>query len=448
MSASPQAPGRYTDDDAEIDIGRYVLALWQHRLIIAGVCIACALLLFLVSMRSRPVYEATAQLLVSRSRIGDTAASQPMTPPGSGVSYQGRLDNRGVAAEIVQAFALDRSLGLNGSSLLAAMSSESNAESNVISIKVRLSDPALAAKVANAFADHAVDLAARLNQKDITTARDAIRSQVDDMAAHLDHAQASLETFRRTAQLDLLQAGMTGLLNHKVEQTTLLLDIASEKARLKSAEEEIAMQPPARSARTVVDVAGALDAVKEQERAMPTAPMADATAADRAKQTPEDRAYRIRSDAISPYVNPVYEILQQQIVSSRTRLAALERRWFEMERLLKLNGAQTAGLAEMYSRQLRMGRLEADYDVAREAYVEASTRYEKVQLQVAAGSARLQVLDVAVPPDGPVSRHGLRNAAIGFAAGLFLSSLFVIASEIVLALGGARSSSLPTITAG
>jgi uncharacterized protein involved in exopolysaccharide biosynthesis len=450
MSSTLRPGNRYADYDAEIDIGRYLLALWRQRLLIAGATIVCGVLAFVVSSMSKLTYEATAQLIVSRSTFGET--NQPPQQAVSITSFRAMLDNQAVAAETVKEFGLDKApFGLTVSSLLGGIvSSEVVPGTDVITVKVRLPDPALAARVANAFAERAVKLAERLSQEDVGVARSTIKSQVDEAAVRLNEARARLETFKKAAQLDLMQADVTSLLNQRSELVTLMVDIESEKARLKSAEDELAKQEPNRNARTVLDVGGALDKLSEQERARQKADQGppNANARDRAKQTAEDRDFGVRSDAISPYVDPVYEILRQQVATSRIRLAGLERRRSEMIRSLKLDAPQLARLSEMYSRQLEMERLETDYDLARDAYMNASTRYGEARLQGVASSARLQQLDTAVPPDQPVSRHRLRNAVIGLAAGLLVSALAVIALEMVTALGAARSSSSPSAVAG
>ncbi len=434
MSNAPdRSAGRYADDDREIDIGRYLFAIWRRALPIACVAVVCAVIGFAVASAGRVTYQSTAQLVVNRSKVGDNAAYNSQFPVNI-ASFKAMLNNQSVAAEVIRQFGLDKApYGLTVSTFLGGvLTTQIVPETNVITVTARLPDPALAAKVANAFADRAVTLPDTLNQDDIAAARATLKGEMDEAARRLNDAQARLEAMRKTAQLDLVQTDVTRQLNQRTELAGLTLDIEAEKARLKSAEEELAKQPPTNEGRSIVDTGTALAAART-----------DATAADRRKPaggTPStDAVESLRSDAISPYANPVYEVLRQQVALSRTRLAGLERRRAELAGG-KLSGPQLGRLTEMYSRQLDIDRLEAEYETAKDGYTEAARRYNIARLQQAGLSIRLQRLDVAYPPDGPMPRHRARNAIIGGAAGVILSTVVVILLEMIAVLGASRPS--------
>jgi uncharacterized protein involved in exopolysaccharide biosynthesis len=55
--------------------------------------------------------------------------------------------------------------------------------------------------------------------------------------------------------------------------------------------------------------------------------------------------------------------------------------------------------------------------------VDVSKRYEQARLQVAGRSAQLQLMDAALPPDRPVSRHVVRNTAFALVVGFMLTAI-------------------------
>jgi len=97
------------------------------------------------------------------------------------------------------------------------------------------------------------------------------------------------------------------------------------------------------------------------------------------------------------------EALQQDVE------AALEKRRREVQHV---DGKKLPELTALYDRQMKLDRLQVDRDLAQKLYFEAASRYEIARVQVATQSAQLQVIDLAVPPDRPVSRGVVRNTAI------------------------------------
>jgi polysaccharide biosynthesis transport protein len=134
---------------------------------------------------------------------------------------------------------------------------------------------------------------------------------------------------------------------------------------------------------------------------------------------------QLRSESLSPFINPVYEILDEQIALSRTKLAGLERQQAQLVSVLKLNAPQVAQLAQLYGKERELARLETEFDLAKKVYVEVSTRYEQARLQVVSHTAQLQLLDSALPPDAPISPRPLRAVAIALTIGLLVSMLGV-----------------------
>ena len=69
-------------------------------------------------------------------------------------------------------------------------------------------------------------------------------------------------------------------------------------------------------------------------------------------------------DLTNPFVNPVYQTLDFQIATTRTRIAALERGRDELMNVKKLGGKELAQLNELYRREIEQARLQANFDLA------------------------------------------------------------------------------------
>jgi uncharacterized protein involved in exopolysaccharide biosynthesis len=159
----------------------------------------------------------------------------------------------------------------------------------------------------------------------------------------------------------------------------------------------------------------------------PIKPSADQTSSG-------DDPLPIPPEAVGDFVNPVYEILNYQAATARTRLAALRRERDELVHVRKVNAQQLQTLSTMYRTQIELRKLQTEYDLAEKIYLDLSMRHEQARVQAVSRSSHVQVLDPAVPPTEPVAPRKRRIIAAGAVSGL----LFAMAGVIVLAALGSR----------
>jgi uncharacterized protein involved in exopolysaccharide biosynthesis len=299
-------------------------------------------------------------------------------------------------------------------------------DTSVILVSVRLWDPGLAAKVANRLAEAAEQLAAQLSQEETVTARDIIRAQLDESKKRLELAEQNLEVFRKGAQLELQRKDVDALLDQRGTLLALLVDIQAEKARLSQAEAQLATR----------------DRLETLKRSIDTDPAAMEAMRRGGSEPGSVLPLQLRSE----FVNPVYESLEQVITTSRTKLAGLEKQRAELIDVRKLDRDQQAKLSQLYAQETTLSRMQTEYDIAKEVYVDVSKRYEQARLQVAGRSAQLQLMDAALPPDQPVSRHVVRNASIAAIFGFILMAVVVLMFD-ALKRAAARSQIPPAHSA-
>jgi len=402
-------PSRHDDEyEDEVDLMKYVFALWRHRLAVTVMTLACGLAAFFVSWRTQPTYEATAQLVVSQSKVGELTS-----PAVSTASYKALLDNQSLALQILREFALDKPpYNIRVSSFRAGIvSSEVLRDTNVIVVKVRLPDAALAARVANRYVELSIGLAQRLSQEETVTARDIIKTQLDQSRQRLDQAEARLQAYKREAQVDLLKKDVDTLLGQRGDLLKLIVELEGEKARLAMAQEQLSQK----------------DRIDTVKRSIDTDPALMEAARQNTKQDGQILPLQLRNE----FVNPVYESLDQVVATSKTRLSGLENQKIELVKVLKLDAPQIAQLSQLYAKEIELARLETEYDLAKKIYIDVASRYEQARVQVASRTAQLQLLDSALPPDRPLSRGVLMNTEIALAAGFMLSMLGMLFFDFI-----------------
>ena len=403
MDNPPHPPVNAGDafPDDEIDLTKYVLGLWRYRLLVVlGTLLCGAAALVSVALAPRS-YEATAKLMVSPPKTG--AAGEV----GSSVSmatFRSLIENQSLGGKIVEEFGLNKPPhGVTATELMTRIVAvEVVRDASVILVRVRLWDPDLAAKVANRLAESAEQLARALSQEETVAARDIIGAQLDASKKRFDEAEARLESFKKVAQLELLRKDVDALLGQRGTLLALLVDIQTEKARLSQAEAQLATR----------------DRLETLKRSIDTDPAAMEAMRKAGSEPGSVLPLQLRNE----FVNPVYESLDQVIATSRTRLAGLEKQRAELIDVRRLDRDQQAKLSLLYQQETTLSRLQTEHEIAREVYVDVSKRYEQARLQVAGRSAQLQLMDRALPPDRPISRHVVRSTVLASLTGLLLTA--------------------------
>jgi uncharacterized protein involved in exopolysaccharide biosynthesis len=399
----PQEPESMYEE--EIDLRHYVPVLWRFRLVIAIVTILCGVAAFVISELTPRTYEATVKLVVSPPKTG---AVGEIGSTISVATFRSLIENQSLGAKIVEEFGLNKPPHSVTAFMFVTrmVKVEAVRDTTVIVVRVSLWDPNLAAKVANRIAQAAEQLAEQLSQEETVSARDIIRAQLDESQKRLDQAEANLESFRKRAQLELLRKDVDAMLGQRGTLLALLVDIQAEKARLSQAEAQLAKR----------------DRVETLKRSIDTDPAAMEAMRRGGAETGSLLPLQLRNESF----NPVYENLDQVISTSRTRLAGLEKQRTELIDVRGLDRDQQAKLSLLYEQEGALSRLQTEYDIAKEVYVDVSKRYEQARLQVAGRSAQLQLMDAALPPDRPVSRHVVRSTAVGLVVGFMLMVIGVL----------------------
>lgn len=406
-SSGEQRPAAHDIDDDEIDLMQYVLTIWRRKWLIVGVAGMCAAVVLGIGLVSPRTYEATVSLIVTPPKTG---AAGELSPAVSVATFRSLVDNRTLAAQVVGEFKLNAApFRLTAQRFLEqCVTVENVRDTNVVTITVRLPDGALTAKVANRYAELAEQLAQRLSQDEGVRVRDYIKTQLDQSRERLQAAETRLETFKKSAQMELLRKDVDATLDQRGTLLQLLVEIQTEKASLARAEQELSSRTQVGTIRRTIDTDPAL--------------------MEAARETGGGLKGVLGLETKNEYVSSVYEDLDQVIATSRTRLAGLEKQKSELIDVRKLDSSQLAQLSLLYERETELSRLTTEFDLAKKIYVDVATRFEDARLQVVGRSAQLEVSDAALAPDRPAGPKVGRNMAIAFVVGLLLSMVAVLFS--------------------
>jgi uncharacterized protein involved in exopolysaccharide biosynthesis len=440
---APVRPATPAPPSDEIDLLAYAATCWRYRYILLAVTASAAIVAFAINRSITPTYEVNFRLLASASKVGDTA-----TPAVSVTSFRELLESQSLAAALLDEF----KLGGPPHNLTPRRFLEDHVairmipDTMIISVAVRLNDPNLLVKVANRYAEKVVDLAQRLNVGEGEYATQMIRQELDGAVKRLSAAEQALRQFQHRTQIELLRTDVDTMLLRRPEALDLTVQIEGERGRLRQAEAELAKQERVRDVPRSLSSVAPLQPLTNPSSAIPEAspeprpaaqtppgrlplgqPPAGASS-ERRRPSSSPTAQRddqsFRQELLDPYINPLYEVLQRDVADARSRLAGLEQQRKELVGRLKLDAPAVETLNRLYEAESGLTALTRNYEVARAAYLNAATRHEDARLQIAVRSARLQILDQALPPDRAVAPHTLRNTA---AASLIALTIAIIA---------------------
>jgi uncharacterized protein involved in exopolysaccharide biosynthesis len=350
----------------------------------------------------RPLsYDSTATLMILQPKLGQTVA--PTT-----ASFRALLENVNLVSEVIQELRLDQPpFSLTPQVFLErSLSVEEVRNTNLVRLRVRLPSPEKARDVANAVAQKAVALNRRIDQEESLFIRDQIKEQLDRAAERLQVAEKDLLEFQQSAQLELVKKDSEAGLTQRGQLLSLSVDLAVEQARIARAEEELAKQAPTVTiTRSIDDEPAMMESARQRASASPQGVLG--------------------LEMKSEFLNRTYLDLEQQLVLSRVRAAALERQIRQVESK-GLAGQKLGVLNDLYEREMRLQRLKTEYDLAQRVYSELGLKYQQARVQVASNSAQLQVVDSALPSDRPVARQRLTFAALGGVLAVGLGMLSII----------------------
>lgn len=284
---------------------------------------------------------------------------------------------------------------------------------SVLAVNYKSEDPALAARLATAFAQAYVQIQLQLRIDPARVYSQWFESQIRDARGRLEQAQARLTRFQQ-------QRGLVGAGRFDIEQTQL-----SELSQQLTAAQADAAQARAKAGSNIgsssdaqqsavvqgldTQIAGKSAALQQLRQSLgPNHPMVTAANAEIAELRSK------RGQAVGLAVSAV----QTANAAAQARAGALSGLvQAKRDQVLRLSGAQD-----------QMAVLQRDVDTARNAYDAVTTRLNEVRLQSEVPMSNVSLLDRAVAPTLPSSP----NVALRFLLGLFAGLFAGIAAALFL----------------
>jgi uncharacterized protein involved in exopolysaccharide biosynthesis len=410
-----------------VSLESYISVIVRYRWWILGATLVGAIAGFFLTASRAPVFEARANVKVSRPvATGNTAPAAPTS------QLLPVFVNQLVAAQVLSETGLDGPPhNLTPSAFVKDhLVVEEVLPGSMLQARVRLSDAALAVKACNRLVAVAIELDRRNNADENSADQEFTRRQLETTRAQLEEMERRLLAFKVRAQVELRREEVRALLEARRELAAVDLHLAAERGRLAAATAELAQRsrtlPISRESNPIAPLhsQGIPSSEVRRDELPATGVVAGPAEAGDDVARKERHAEMLRSSRDS-LVDPVYEILDYEVAASRVRVSELESRRRELAAMLGLSMPALKQFAELYERESEEGRLQVERDLAAKEYQNALTRVKQDDAEEAPKGERMKLVDPAVAAailSRPSSKIGsMLGAAGGLGAGILLA---------------------------
>lgn len=322
------------------------------------------------------------------------------------------------------------------------ISIEAEVGSDIVVLRVRMSDPeyaqAMARNIYDAFEKFNIQTTRELAEQAITSLESQMNG-VKGKLAELDNRATRLREALNAPNLDSqIQADISSIARVKDQRDLAAIDLASAEGRLRILERNIKGVP-----KTIVSSSSVAfnqnlyafdqqlatlrsDLVALEQRYSADHEQVRATR-DRIQKIEQERARQLKSiDAgTTTAPNPLYQNMEAQLSDAQAGVNALQKRLDQAEAELVKSEAQLEQYPEAQNQLITLGRQQASLE---RIFAQYADRLESLQLAGRGRSAPTRMAGVTRNPD-PVSPKPVINLLVGMVLGLVLGVMSMLRTE-------------------
>jgi GumC protein len=439
---------------ADMGLRDYWHALYSQRWLIALITAAIVVLVGLVTLLITPSYRASSTLQIERDTLNvvKVESLMPVESPQDKDFYQTQyqlLQSRSLARAVIREAKLDQEPTLKpvvdeamekmqaatrerGGELitrqsvaervltpllLSGLDVEPILNSRLVYINFDSPDPALAAKIVNAYARVFIVSSQERRLQASTFATQYLSERLAQLRARVEESEKGLVDYSSQERIVSVGDDKLSLPAQNLTELNALLASAQD-ARIKAE-------------------AGWRQATSGNGLGMPQAIANPLIQNLRAEQVKIDTEYQQKLSTFKPQYPEMQQLLSQrnelqrqidsELVNIRGSLKAEYETARQQEQMLEARiGTLKNDELDLQSRSIRYNMLKREVDTNRQLYDALLQRYKEIGIAGNIGSNNISIVDMADVPGTPSSPKWLLNLAIGFIFGAFLAVAFAL----------------------
>lgn len=442
-----------TTPNIQNELKRLLLVLVKRKWTILGCIVAVTLPVFFLTMKSVPVYEATAMIVCEEQtttipEIGLT--SSPSTSTFM-INQIQEIKSSSFIREVVEGLPLDTLKGfliqksydthaeykINIAHFINKnLAVESVPRSDVIKIRMRSHNANTSSFIANRIVDKLIERNYNARLEDIRIVENVIQDQLVHFSQRVQETEVALKRFKEMNKVTYLDKESEEIFERiteaEVEYNSVNAQHKAAKTRLEFVKEKLAQEredlgisittvtsPWAQSLKErLVELEVQHTSLRVENYDLNHPKMLQLQSQiEETKRNLKKEALKIAQgeniiDPLSRIQNDLEEIatLEVSVITFDAQERALE----------KVLNNYTSLLTAMPNKELELGRLLRDKNVADQIYTMLLLKQEETKIRAAEKAGNIRMMDPATPPQSPVGSHKAVNIALGIIFGSML----------------------------
>jgi capsular exopolysaccharide synthesis family protein len=417
------------------EVWRILVKWWW---LIAGIVVACVLLALVLSLLIEPKYRAVATLEVNSEGVRPVEMGELQPLRGQDRDFIntqiGLLTSRAMAERVARGLNLgnepsvvdpsfdgDRN-AVAASVLEGSLLVEPVRESRLVKLKIVNANPALAAKIANSYAETFIRSSLERRYEANSYARNFLEQRIGQIRGRLEQSERQLVAYAKQQGIVTLSVDSGGTNSPKSEQSIDAATLVSTNNALAAARtERIAAEQEFRQASGAQATASVIGSptvqALEQQRATLEAQYQQKAPLFQ-PDFPEMVRLRNQIDTLKAEIQRASgQVAGSSTSILRARYATAVSR--ERELAAKVE-EQKAGLQSLRERSIQYTILQREVDTNRTLYDALLQRFKEVGVAGGVGMNVVSIVDRAQVPGAPFTPNLPLNVLIGLFAGIFI----------------------------
>ncbi|MCZ7568488.1 MAG: Wzz/FepE/Etk N-terminal domain-containing protein [Ardenticatenaceae bacterium] len=411
----------------DINLGPYLRTLVARWRLILGVVVLTTAAAAVVAFVTPSTYEATAGLLILKSRTTATFDSDIRTVTEADLADVDRTARRRAMAELVKSPDVEaRVVKGVGDELAPAQRKPgalmgqvevSTGPADVIEVRVKSGSPRTAARVANVWAQEAADYINEVYSSPNQGIATAINEQITQASQRYEQAVNALVEFQGKTSIPALTAQVSG------QQSTLDYYATRELERAQLLERARLLREQVTDGANAATLNAAVTVLLSQAASYTSLPIASSQPIER--RTPLQLQVQAAGTA------PTLEALGHQLDAFITALEAQEQEQQtekpEQQALVQIRAAQR----QLEAEQEQLRQLQQARDIAWEAYGKLERRAEEISVNLQVPTSEVRFALSAIEPTVPKNVSVVRAVVLGLLMGLMLGVAGAFLADLV-----------------
>ena len=389
-------------------------ALRRHWLWILASGCACAAGALVVSTFLPEMYRATTYLLVSESKIGNSARDTNLQQMAMLATFVPFVDNDALIEASLKKLQLDRApygITVDAFRRKDYLDVRAPKSTRLLELNVEFPNATLAAALANEIAQGAVRFNDKLNATDTTATQDFLKKQLDRARATQTEAAERQLQILDGARIEDREKDLSILLAEKDRLSTQLqqlrLDLVQNQSRSQSLEKVLNAEPEVLSLR----------------RSITSDRFAEVAAVG---VFPEGTPLVVTEESVNETREGIRQTFVNATVNGSAQSAGIDA---AVQRLGQVNREIPELVGRVTVLRASIEAASQDYLLAVEATKNASREYQAASITVSSKSQDIKQIAPALVPVRPVRPRVLMNTVLGFVLGILLCGACAIAVQ-------------------